>query len=161
MTEQEAIRNFCDCANNDDLQGCLESLKYISIDTLNKQDDDDYDMLITEVVTGNPCAVAALLQDNRCDRTHTENLCGRTAEEFAMDYPEDSLIRQAFANAPVQDFVYRNGEKISKGLICHRIITDTLDVDKGCFDMLDDVERVKLLTCGKISKEEFEQWQGN
>ena len=74
MNEKDALQKFYECANNNDLPGCLESLKDISIDTLNKQDSDDYDMLISAVVSGNACAVTALLQDNRCDRTHEENL---------------------------------------------------------------------------------------
>ena len=34
MNEKDAVRKFCDCANCDDLSGCLESLKDISIETL-------------------------------------------------------------------------------------------------------------------------------
>ena len=45
MDEKDALKKFCECANNNDLAGCLESLKHISVDTLNEQDDDDYDML--------------------------------------------------------------------------------------------------------------------
>ena len=159
MNEKDALKKFYECAGNNDLNGCLESLKNISIDTLNKQDDDDYDMLISAVVSGHECAVAALLQDNRCDRTHEENLCGMTAEEFAMDYPEDSPIRQAFANAPMQEFIYRDGEVIDRKEIFDSIMNDTLECDKGCFDMLPgDYYRAELVVNGKVSKADFENW---
>ena len=159
MNEKDALKKFYEYANNNDLAGCLESLKDISIDTLNKQDDDDYDMLIQAVVSGNACAVTALLQDNRCDRTHEENLCGMTAEQFAMDYPEDSPIRQAFADAPVQDFIYRDEKVIDRNDIFDRIMDDTLECDKGCFDMLPgDFYRAELVVNGKVSKEDFESW---
>ena len=159
MNEKDALKKFYECANNNDLAGCLESLKDISIDTLNEQDDDDYDMLISAVVSGNECAVTALLQDNRCDRTHRENLCGMTAEEFAMDYPEDSPIRQAFADAPMQEFIYRDGKVIDRKEIFNRVMDDTLECDKGCFDMLPgDYYRAELVVNGKVSKEDFESW---
>ena len=159
MNEKDAVRKFCDCANCDDLSGCLESLKDISIETLNKQDNDDYDMLISAVVSGNECAVIALLQDNRCDRTHEENLCGLTAEEFALTYPEDSPIRQAFANAPEQDFIYRYGKLIKREDIFKHIMDDFIECDKGCFDLLPgDFYRAQLVVNGKISKEDFESW---
>ena len=159
MNEKDALKKFYECANNNDLAGCLKSLKDISIDTLNQQDDDDYDMLISAVVSGNECAVTALLQDNRCDRTHEENLCGMTAEQFAMDYPEDSPIRQAFADAPSQDFIYRDGKVIGRNDIFDRIMDDTLECDKGCFDMLPgDFYRAELVVNGKVSKEDFESW---
>ena len=159
MNEKDALKKFYECANNNDLPGCMESLKDISIDTLNKQDNDDYDMLISAVVSGNECAVTALLQDNRCDRTHEENLCGMTAEQFAMDYPEDSPIRQAFADAPSQDFIYRDGKVIYRNDIFDRVMDDTLECDKGCFDMLPgDFYRAQLVVNGKVSKEEFESW---
>lgn len=159
MNEKDALKKFYECANNNDLAGCLESLKDISIDTLNKQDDDDYDMLIQAVVAGNECAVEALLLDNRCDRTHEENLCGMTAEQFAMDYPEDSPIRQAFANVPMQEFIYRDGKVIDRGDIFDRIMDDTIECDKGCFDMLPgDFYRAELVVNGKVSKADFESW---
>ncbi len=159
MDEKDALKKFYECANNNDLPGCLESLKDISIDTLNKQDNDDYDMLISAVVSSNACAVTALLQDNRCDRTHEENLCGMTAEQFAMDYPEDSSIWQAFANAPMQEFIYRDGKVIDRNDIFDRIMDDTLECDKGCFDMLPgDYYRAELVVNGKVSKEDFESW---
>ena len=159
MNEKDALKKFYECANNNDLAGCLESLKDISIDTLNKQDDDDYDMLISAVVSGNECAVTALLQDNRCDRTHEENLCGMTAEQFAMDYPEDSTIHQAFVNVPMQKFIYRDGKVIGRNDIFDRIMDDTLECDKGCFDMLPgDFYRAELVVNGKVSKEDFESW---
>ena len=160
MNEKDALKKFYECANNNDLAGCLKSLKDISIDTLNKQDDDDYDMLIQAVVSGNGCAVTALLQDNRCDRTHEENLCGMTAEQFSLDYPEDSPIRQAFANAPMQEFIYRDGKVIGRRDIFARIMDDTLECDKGCFDLLPgDFYRAELVVKGKVSKEDFESWQ--
>ena len=159
MNEKDALKKFYECANNNDLAGCLESLKDISIDALNEQDDDDYDMLISAVVSGNACAVTALLQDNRCDRTHEENLCGMSAEQFAIDYPEDSPIRQAFANAPMQEFIYRDGKVIDRNDIFDRIMDDTLECDKGCFDMLPgDFYRAELVVNGKVSKEDFESW---
>ena len=159
MNEKDALKKFYECANNNDLPGCLESLKDISIDILNKQDDDDYDMLISAVVSGNECAVTALLQDNRCDRTHEENLCGMTAEQFAMDYPEDSPIRQAFAEAPAQEFIYRDGKVIDRSDIFDRIMDDTIECDKGCFDMLPgDFYRAELVVNGKVNKPDFENW---
>ena len=159
MNEQDSLKKFCECANNNDLSGCLESLKNISIDTLNKQDADDYDMLIQAVMNENDCAVIALLQDNRCDRTHEENLCGMTAEDFAMLYPEGSPIRQAFANAPAQEFIYRNGKVIDRRDIFDRIMDNTIFCNKGCFDMLPgDFYRAELVVNGKISKEDFESW---
>ena len=160
MNEKDALKKFHECANNNDLNGCLESLKDISIDTLNHQDTDGYDMLIQATVAGNTCAVIALLKDNRCDRTHEEALCGMTAQDYAMDYPENSLIHQAFANISIlQKFIYRNGEIIDCVDIFNRIIENTLEVDKGCFDMLPgDYYRAMLLINGKISKEDFEEW---
>ena len=159
MNEKDALKKFYECANNNDLPGCLDALNNISIDTLNKQDDDDYDMLISAVVSGNECAVTALLQDNRCDRTHEENLCGMTAEKFAMDHPEDSPIRQAFAEAPRQEFIYRGGKVIARNDIFDSIMNDTLECDKGCFDMLPgDFYRAELVVNGKISKPDFESW---
>ena len=159
MRENDAVRKFYACAAKNDVNGCLESLKDISIDTLNKQDDDNYDMLISAVVSGNECAVKALLQDNRCDRTHKENLCGMTAEEFALDYPENSPIRQAFDDAPMQKFIYRDGRVTAREDIFENIMNDSLEADKGCFDMLPgDFYRVQLVVNGKISKEDFESW---
>ena len=159
MNEKNALKKFYECANRNDLQGCLASLKEISIHTLNQQNDDDYDMLISAVVSGNECAVTALLQDNRCDRTHEENLCGMTAEEYAMDYPEDSPICQAFANAPMQKFIFRDGKVIERSDIFNQIMAGCLEADKGCFDMLPgDFYRAELVVNGKISKEDFERW---
>ena len=98
MNEQDACKKFYECANSNDLEGCLAALKDISVERLNRQDDDDYDMLIQAVVNEDPCEVEALLIDNRCDLNHRENLCGMTAREFAMDYPDDSRIKQLFLN---------------------------------------------------------------
>ena len=96
MTENEAVAKFCACAENNDLAGAVEALKLISTERINARDEDDYDMLIQSVIDEDACAVEALLIDNRCDLEHYENLCGMTAREFAMDYPEDSRIRQLF-----------------------------------------------------------------
>lgn len=159
MNEKDAPKKFYECAGRNDLQGCLESLKDISTRTLNKQDNDGYDMLISAVVSGNECAVTALLQDNRCDRTHEENLCGMTAEGFTADHPEDSPIRQAFANAQMQKFICRDGKVIKRSDIFDCIMNDTLECDKGCFDMLPgDFYRAQLVVNGKVSKEDFESW---
>ena len=159
MNENDAVRKFYECAKNNDLSGCLEALKYISTETINWQDEDDYDMLIQAVVNEDACKVEALLLDNRCDPTHKENLCGMTAEQFAMDYPEDSPIRKAFAKAPAQKFIYRDGIVIDRSDIFDRLMDDTLECDKGCFDMLPgDFYRAQLVVNGKVSKEDFESW---
>ena len=159
MDEKTALEKFCECANHEDVAGCLNALKHISIDTLNKQDDDGYDMLISAAVSENEYAVTALLQDNRCDRTHEENLCGMTAEEFILVYPEESPMRQAFINAPMQEFIYRGSKIIDRNDIFDRIMNDTLECDKGCFDMLPgDYYRAELVVNGKVSKENFESW---
>jgi hypothetical protein len=159
MKNNDALKKFYECACNNDLPGCLETLQHISIDTLNQQDDDGYTMLISAVVSNNACAVKALLQDNRCDRTIEENLCGMTAEEFAMDYSKDSSIRQAFFNAPMQKFVYRDGKVIDRNDIFNSIMNDTIECDKGCFDMLlGDYYRAELVVNNKVSKKDFESW---
>lgn len=159
MNEQDACKKFYECADSNDLEGCLAALKDISVERLNRRDDDDYDMLIQAVVAGNECAVEALLLDNRCDRTHEENLCGYTAEMFAMDYPADSRIYQAFMEAPMQEFIWRDGEIIRREDIFDRLMDGTLEADQGCIDMLySDVARVQLLLEGKISKTDFENW---
>ena len=159
MTEQDALKKFVECANGHDLAGCLDALRHLSVDTLNAQDEDGYDMLISAAVSGNGCAVAALLRDNRCDRTHAENLCGMTAAEYAMDYPENSPLRKAFAEAPAQEFIYRDGRRIERGDIYDRIMDGTLECDKGCFDMLPgDCWRAALVVGGKVAKEDFERW---
>ena len=159
MNELSACKKFYECADSNDLEGCLAALKDISVERLNRQDDDDDDMLIQAVVAGNECAVEALLLDNRCDRTHEENLCGYTAEMFAMDYPADSRIYQAFMEAPMQEFIWRDGEIIRRENIFDRLMEGTLEADQGCIDMLySDVARVQLLLEGKISKTDFENW---
>ncbi len=159
MDEKNALKKFYEAASGNDLENALAALAALSTRTLNEQDDDDYDMLIQAVVSGNACAVTALLQDNRCDRTHTENICGMTAEEFAADHPEESPIRQAFANAPMQEFIYRDGHVIARSSIYDRIMDDTIECDKGAFDMLPgDFYRAELVTAGKVSKEDFENW---
>ena len=85
MTEKEIHREFAACANRDDFEGCLAALEELSAEAINQQNDDGYDMLISAVVSGNPCAVEALLADGRCDRTNREGLCGLTAEEFSLN----------------------------------------------------------------------------
>ncbi|MBQ7209217.1 MAG: hypothetical protein IJS01_15585 [Lentisphaeria bacterium] len=96
MTEKEALKKFYECTAADDLEGALTALKFISAETLNARDDDDYDMLIQATVDGDACAVEALLRDNRCDVTHEENLCGMKAADFARGCPAESRIRRAF-----------------------------------------------------------------
>ena len=96
MTEQEALKKFSECCRNNDLEGAKEALGSVSTETINRQDDDDYDMLIQAAVGEDVCAVQALLEDGRCDLTHWENLCGRHAYEYALDLPEESPIRRAF-----------------------------------------------------------------
>ena len=96
MNEKDALKKFHECSANNDLDGAYEALKHISAETINFQNDDDYDMLIQATVDGNTCAVEALLNDGRCDLTHEENLCGMTAYEFSKDYASDSRIRQLF-----------------------------------------------------------------
>ena len=88
MTEQDAICKFYDYANYEILEGAMEALKFISDETLNRQDDDGYDMLIQACVAENKCAVEALLRSGRCDLTHRDSLCGMTAEEYAEESPE-------------------------------------------------------------------------
>ena len=65
MNEKEAFIEFYDCVRRDNFPGCLEALKKLSVEAINRQDDDGYDMLIEAVVAGNECAVEALLQDGR------------------------------------------------------------------------------------------------
>lgn len=158
MQEIDAIKKFYQCAQNDDLSGCLECLKFISADTINKQDGDDYDMLIQAVMNEDGCMTEALLQDGRCDITHRENLCGMTALEIAIDYGFDSRIFQAFNNAPRAKYIYRQGELIPKDEIYARILADKLEADDGCAAMMDDRQTVDLLLKGKISREDFEEW---
>ena len=158
MDEKDFVRKFYESAANDDFSGCLEALKNISAGTINEQNDDDYDMLIQAVVNGNACAVEALLKDGRCDRTHRENLCGMTAEEFANDYPAGSRISEAFQNAPMSKYIYRNGELIPRDDIYDRIMQGTLEADEGCIMMLQDCQCAMLLVEGKVSKEDFESW---
>jgi hypothetical protein len=100
MNEKTALRKFDEYTVNNDLSGALEALKHISADTLVRQDDDGYDMLIQSVVSGYECAVTALIKDGRCDLTNEDFLCGMSAAEFALDYPENSPIYQAFHPSP-------------------------------------------------------------
>lgn len=158
MDEKLAIKKFYEAAANDNLEAALEALKSISTGTINSYDDDDYDMLIQDVMNGNECAVEALLQDGRCDLTHRENLCGMTAAEISMDYPEDSRIRKAFENHGFLKYVFRNNELISAGEVYTRIMEGSLECDEGCFKLQDDYSCVQLLLAGKVSKEDFEEW---
>lgn len=159
MDEKKAIRNFYECARGDDFNGCLEALKHISIETINDLDDNGYTMLSHAVVSGNDCAVCALMHDNRCDPTITDCDSGLMAQEHAGIYPEDSPIRQAFEDAPMQNFVYREKMVIPRDKIFDRIMDDTIEADKGCFDLLPgDFYRALLVANGKIEKEDFESW---
>jgi ankyrin repeat protein len=96
MNEKDALKKFRESTICNDLPGASEALKHISAETINFQDDDDYDMLIQATVDGNSCAVEALLEDGRCDLTHVENLCGMSAYDFSKDYAPDSRIYQLF-----------------------------------------------------------------
>ena len=96
MTEQEALKKFGECCRNNDSKGAKEALGSISAETVNRQDDDDYDLLIQAAVGEDVCAVQALLEDGRCDLTHQENLCGLHAYDYALHLPEESPIRRAF-----------------------------------------------------------------
>lgn len=153
MTEKEIHRKFAACANRDDFEGCLEALKELSAEAINRQDEDDYDMLISAVVSGNPCAVEALLADGRCDRTHRENLRGLTAEEFALEEPENSEIRIAFEEAFPAEYIYRNNELIPREEIFHLIMTDQLEPDEGALSLLPVSTCIKLVDHGKLSEE--------
>ena len=159
MDEKTAVAKFYECADRKDLQGCIEALKHISAGTLNTFDDDGYDMLISAVVSGNECAVAALMYDGNCDWTREEHLCGLTAKDFSLDYPEMSIIRQAFVDVEYPSFVCRDNKVIRRRELYDRIMADLFEADKACFNMLEyDFQRVSLLTNGKISKEDFENW---
>ena len=96
MTEKEALERFIRCTGRNDVDGALAALKSVSAETLNRQDGDGYDMLIQAAVSGNVCAMEALLKDGRCDLAHRENLCGMTAEDYALEFPEDCRVRQYF-----------------------------------------------------------------
>ena len=157
MTEKEIRREFAACAQRDDFEGCLAALEELSAKTINRQCDDGYDMLISAVVSGNPCAVEALLHDGRCDRTNRENLCGLTAEEFALNEPEDSRIRIAFEESLPAQYVYRNKLLIPREEIFHLMMTDQLEADEGALSLLPLSTCVKLLQHNKISKECMEE----
>ena len=159
MNEKKAIRKFYECARGDDFEGCLEALKHISIETINDEDDCGYTMLTSAVVSGNACAVCALMYDNRCDTTITDCACDLMPKEHAEVYPEDSPIRQAFEDAPMQNFVYRDKMIIPRDKIFDRIMDDTIEADRGCFDLLPgDFYRAELVVHGKVEKEDFESW---
>ena len=55
MTEKEIHRKFAACANRNDFEGCLEALKELSAEAINRQDGDDYDMLIMGRTQGKGC----------------------------------------------------------------------------------------------------------
>ncbi len=153
MTEKEILREFTECANRNDFDGCVAAVEKLSAECLNKQCDDGYDMLISAVVSGNACAVEALLYDGRCDRTNRESLCGMTAEEFALDNPEDSEIRIAFEEAFPAQYIYRDGVLIPREEIFHLIMTDQLEADEGALTLLPLSTCAKLLEHNKISEE--------
>ncbi len=96
MTEQKALKTFRECCNRDDLKGAKAALGSVSAETINRQDNDGYDLLIQASVSGNACAVQTLLEDGRCDLTHRENLCGMGAYDYTLDLPEGSPIPKAF-----------------------------------------------------------------
>ena len=98
MKVDEAVKMFWKAVETGDCAKAKEALGYIPAEVVNRRDGDDYDWLITAVQNGDACAVRALLASGKCDLGHRENLCGMTAEEFSRDYPEDSPVRQAFAN---------------------------------------------------------------
>lgn len=157
MTEKEIRREFVSCANRDDFEGCLAALEELPAEVINRQGDDGYDMLISAVVSGNPCAVEALLHDGRCDRTNRENLCGLTAEEFALNEPEDSRIRIAFEESLPAQYIYRERKLIPREEIFHLIMTDQLEADEGILSLLPLSTCAKLLQHNKISKECMEE----
>ena len=97
MEINEAVKKFREATKNNDEAAARAALAEIPAEIVNKCDDDDYDWLITAVQNGDECAVRVLLASGKCDLAHRENLCGMPAEEFSHDYPEDSPIRQAFA----------------------------------------------------------------
>ena len=97
MEVKEAVKMFWNAADNNDDAAARKALESIPAEVVNKCDGDDYDMLITAVQNGDGCAVRALLASGKCDLAHRENLCGMTAEEFSLDYPEDAPVRRAFA----------------------------------------------------------------
>ena len=158
MNEKDALEQFYACTRNNDLSGALAALKFISIDTLNKQDDDDYDMLISAVMNNNLCAVEALLTDGRCDWTHYENLCGMRAIEHALNDPDDPRMRNVFWKYQQPDFIYRDGKVIPGSEIFQNIMDGTIDADEGCFTMLDDSLCIELLLAGRIDREDFKTW---
>jgi hypothetical protein len=153
MTEKEILREFTECANRNDFDGCVAAVEKLSAECLNKQCDDGYDMLISAVVSGNACAVEALLYDGRCDRTNRESLCGMTAEEFALDNPEDSEIRIAFEEAFPAQYIYRDGVLIPREEIFHLIMTDQLEADEGALSLLPLSTCEKLFVNNKINEE--------
>lgn len=159
MDEKAAVAKFYECADRKNLQGCIEALKDISVQKLNTYDEDGYDMLISAVVGGSDCAVAALMYDGRCDWTRAEDLCGLTAKDFSMDYPEMSIIRQAFEDVGYPAFICRDNIIIRRKELFNRLMAGSFEADKACFDMLEhDFQRVILLTNEKISKKDFENW---
>jgi len=103
MDEKNATAEFWKAANENNEQAARNELIHISRETINAQDGDGYNMLITAVQNENPCAVRALLSCGKCDLDLRENLCGMTAQEFAEDYPENSPIRRAFCATAKKD----------------------------------------------------------
>ena len=157
MTEKELHREFTACVNRDDFEGSLAALEKLSAEAINRQCDDGYDMLISAVVSGSPCAVEALLHDGRCDRTNRECLCGLTAEEFALDEPAESRIRIAFEESLPAQYIFRNGVLIPREEIFHLIMTDQLEAEEGALSLLPLSTCAKLLQHNKISEECMEE----
>ena len=76
-----------------------------------------------------------------------------TAEEFALDNPEDSEIRIAFEEAFPAQYIYRDGVLIPREEIFHLIMTDQLEADEGALTLLPLSTCAKLLAHNKISEE--------
>jgi AraC-like DNA-binding protein len=59
----------------------------------------------------------------------------------------------------MQDLIYRDGKVIARNDIFDRIMDNSLECDKGGFDMLaGDSYRAQLVVNGKVSKADFESW---
>ena len=159
MNEENAVNRFFECSKANDISGCLEALKNISQARLNRQDADGCTMLISSVISRDLCAVNALLDDARSDWTIEEYRSGKSAEALALEYPEEHPLHRAFADRRYPDFIWRNGERIHRANIYERIMDGTIQVNRGCFDMLlGDCYRAKLVANGKITREQFESW---
>ena len=96
MTEKEALRKFAECTKRNDLDGACSALKFITVETLTRQDAAGRDLLLQAVAGSDSCAAEALLRCGRCNLHNRENRSGRRAAELAMEMPEDSRIHQLF-----------------------------------------------------------------